>query len=461
MLKPFFMTFFFLFSIVVFIVKRQLGSKAVGTTAEAPTAFKNFQRQYLIIFMMVWLADWLQGPYIYALYAYYDYSIDQIGLLFVVGFGVAGICGVFVGALADKMGRKKACIAYTITYALACVTKHFRNFWILMLGRVLGGTATALLYTVFESWMVSHHKANDFGDDLLGSTFTKSGQLNGIVAVVAGVLASTAADMYGPVAPFDLSFISLSISLFFITQLPENYGQTNANVYDTIKGGLRVLKNTPTVLFLGLSQSFFEGGMFIFIFMWTPALEEVKDKSEKIPFGYVFSCYMVACILGSTIFGFFTGRGHSAEWLALKNYVAAIVILCSSAIGNMYIRFIAFISFELCVGVFWPCAMTLRGRYIPEEVRATIMNFFRIPLNIIVVLVLLKVKYLPVHVVLKCCAFCMFVAAACQLVVIRTNKYKQTEAHLVSETLEFTKKSGDELTNQTGFGGSGSRCLSK
>merc|ERR1719320_359329 len=203
MLKSFFITFFIILSIFVLFVKRQLGNKAVITGAETPLPFKHFQKQYLVIFGMVWLADWLQGPYIYALYAYYDYTIDQIGLLFVVGFGVAGICGVFVGAFADKMGRKKACIAYTIIYSLACVCKHFRNFRVLMLGRLFGGTATALLYTVFESWMVSHHKTNKWADELLGSTFTKSGQLNGIMAVVAGVLASTTADMFGPIAPFD------------------------------------------------------------------------------------------------------------------------------------------------------------------------------------------------------------------------------------------------------------------
>jgi len=440
MLRQFCIVFFFIFSAFVFFVKRQLGNTTVSTVSDTPTTFKSFQRQYLIIFGLVWLADWLQGPYVYALYAYYDYTIDEIGYLFVVGFGVAGVCGVFVGAFADKMGRKKACIAYSIIYALACLTKHFPNFGILMIGRMLGGTATALLYTVFESWMVSHHKANIWGNELLGSTFTKSGQLNGITAVVAGVLASTAADSFGPVAPFDLSFITLTLALFFVMQIPENYGQTNINVVDTIKNGVHILFTTPSVLFLGLSQAFFEGGMFIFIFMWTPALEEVKNADDKIPFGYVFSCFMVACILGSTLFGFFSERGGTAEWLAFKNYAAAIVILFTSSIANLYVRFFAFICFELSVGWFWPCAMTLRGRYIPEEVRATIMNFFRIPLNIIVVVVLLKVKDLPVDVILKCCAFCMFVAAVCQLVVIRSAmKIKQTPPHLVSETLELKK----------------------
>jgi len=444
MLKPFSIIFFFTFSGFVFFVKRLLGGKSETTAADnTPSTFKYFQRQYLVIFGLAWLADWLQGPYIYALYSYYDYSIDEIGLLFVVGFAVAGICGVFVGAFADKMGRKRACLAYCGIYALACVTKHFPNFWVLMLGRLLGGTATALLYTAFESWMVSFHKANTWSDELLGSTFTKSAQLNGIVAVVAGVLASTAADMSGPVAPFDLSAMTLIVLTFFIAKLPENYGQANINVIDTIKSGVEVLFTTPTVLFLGLSQSFFEGGMFIFIFMWTPALEEVKNPDDEVPYGYVFSCFMVACILGSTLFGYFSERGNSAEWLALKNYLVAIVVLCTTTIANVYVRFFAFICFELSVGWFWPCAMTLRGRYIPEKVRTTIMNFFRIPLNIIVVLVLLKVKELPVNTVLKCCALCMFVAAVCQLVVIWVRPPpKQTIAHIVTETLELRKANG-------------------
>jgi len=88
--------------------------------------------------------------------------------------------------------------------------------------------------------------------------------------------------------------------------------------------------------------------------------------------------------------------------------------------------------------------MTLRGRYIPEEVRATIMNFFRIPINIIVVVVLLRIKFLPVEMVLKSCAFCMTVAAICQLVVIRSGApIKQIPTHLISETLQLTKSIGE------------------
>ena len=60
----------------------------------------------------------LQGPYVYALYDYYKFtkkevesvemsglackSEEQIGVLFIVGFGSSAVFGVFAGSFADK-----------------------------------------------------------------------------------------------------------------------------------------------------------------------------------------------------------------------------------------------------------------------------------------------------------------------------------------------------------------------
>ncbi len=53
---------------------------------------------------------------------------------------------------------------------------------------------------------------------------------------------------------------------------------------------------------------------------------------------------------------------------------------------------LGFCLFEACVGLFWPSIMKMRSQYIPEESRSTIMNFFRIPLNIFVCIVLYNVS---------------------------------------------------------------------
>ena len=55
------------------------------------------------------------------------------------------------------------------------------------------------------------------------------------------------------------------------------------------------------------------------------------------------------------------------------------------------IQVAGFCAFEACVGIFWPSIMKMRSQYIPEEASSTIMNFFRIPLNIFVCIVLYNV----------------------------------------------------------------------
>jgi predicted MFS family arabinose efflux permease len=54
-------------------------------------------------------------------------------------------------------GRKRACVTYCITYIASCITKHSPQYRVLMLGRILGGIATSLLFSAFESWLVAEH----------------------------------------------------------------------------------------------------------------------------------------------------------------------------------------------------------------------------------------------------------------------------------------------------------------
>lgn len=49
-------------------------------------------------------------------------------------------------------------LAYVVIYALSCATKHSPNYNVLMVGRLLGGTATSILFSVFESWVVAEHR---------------------------------------------------------------------------------------------------------------------------------------------------------------------------------------------------------------------------------------------------------------------------------------------------------------
>lgn len=96
-----------------------------------------------------------------------------------------------MGSLADRYGRRRACLAFCVIYSLSCLfTVSPHSIYILFLGRFLGGIATTLLFTVFETWLVAEFHRLELakeGEDLNGLLGTIT-ILNSIAAVTAGLL---------------------------------------------------------------------------------------------------------------------------------------------------------------------------------------------------------------------------------------------------------------------------------
>jgi MFS family permease len=90
--------------VTLLLVKMSL-KKPLGThTNDRETdEFYAFQRNFMLVFLLVSAADWFQGPYIYAIYHSYGLSIGDIGYLFLIGYLTSMICGPIVGVLADRL----------------------------------------------------------------------------------------------------------------------------------------------------------------------------------------------------------------------------------------------------------------------------------------------------------------------------------------------------------------------
>jgi hypothetical protein len=89
----------------------------------------------------------------------------------------------------DRWGRRLGCIVYCVLEVAINVLEHYPDMRLLMLGRILGGMSTSLLFSAFESWMVSEHRRRGFPERLLSSTFALASWGNGIMAIAAGFLA--------------------------------------------------------------------------------------------------------------------------------------------------------------------------------------------------------------------------------------------------------------------------------
>ena len=89
------------------------------------TKWRIVIQKYLMVYLLATLSDWMQGPYVYALYRDgYNYEQHDIAVLFVAGFGSSMIFGSFIGGMADTGGRRNFVILFSIIYALSCFTKR-------------------------------------------------------------------------------------------------------------------------------------------------------------------------------------------------------------------------------------------------------------------------------------------------------------------------------------------------
>ena len=127
--------------------------------------FDTFRRSYLSVYLVIMLADWMQGTHMYTLYLSYNVNISA---LFLTGFLTGAIFAPFLGSLVDKFGRKRSCIIYCILEIMINWIEHYNDFRTLLLGRILGGISTNLLFSAFESWMATEHRKEGFSRGMDG-----------------------------------------------------------------------------------------------------------------------------------------------------------------------------------------------------------------------------------------------------------------------------------------------------
>merc|ERR1712070_499827 len=112
-----------------------------------------------------------------------------------------------MGPYIDYYGRKKACILYCLGEVVINILEHSTDMTTLLVGRVIGGLTTALLFTSFESWMVTAHRESGFQEEWLKETFAVCSIGNGIVAVFSGLISQVMADWLGDIGPFKLAVV--------------------------------------------------------------------------------------------------------------------------------------------------------------------------------------------------------------------------------------------------------------
>lgn len=314
------------------------------------------------------------------------------------------VLGSIVGGLADSYGRKRLCLCYCLAYTFSVLMKHCKHFNLLLLGRVGGGIATSLLFSVFESWLICAHGERGLGcksglkkeeeEKWLAKSLSISMYGSSLVAIGSGVLANLIVQNSGKMRPlggpdsllyccgyiaaFDACLVPLILcAVLIMVMWEENYGEKDAapgkneeilsngddielrnkpkyspeyfkkhsslmleddrsdnensqnsdnerttllkdnhdsrckeGMFSNLISGIHTVWTSPDIFRCCVIGSVFEGAMYIFIFLWTPALTSLQQKfdlsrgiihenkdphdDDELPFGWIFSTFMVS-----------------------------------------------------------------------------------------------------------------------------------------------------------------------
>ena len=433
-----------LVTLLIKIIQRSTSTNSSEGVEKKPDSIKSLQARFLSVFWLLRCSDWLQGPYFYEVYTSKVFnglpaSMALVSKLFLTGFASRALFGPSVGRAADQYGRKKATLAFCFIYALGALSTKSPLLLVLLLGRVLSGVGTALLFSAPESWLVG--AAQKGGDDpdgkYLGETFGMAYAGDSIVAILAGQLAGWAAARSGPTGPFELSsgFLGLGGLLALFLWKENRSASADTDDKPTISEAFQVIRKDPKITLVGAVQSLFEAAMYIFVLQWPPAISSAVGNSfgasASTPYGTVFSCFMASCLLGSTIFGQLAKTSmmtetFAAAMLSIATVAMSVATWTVTTTGGVNLATIAaaFFAFEACVGMYFPSIGTLRSKYIPDSHRSVIMNLFGIPLNVLVVSVFLSINKLGIGGALGVSSAALGLATLCMFRLLKVTDSK-------------------------------------
>ena len=434
-------------------------------------SFSAFRINYLVVHIAIMLADGLQGTHLYVLYEGYGYSVAS---LYSLGFVSGAITSPFIGPLVDKLGRKRAAMLYCSLEMFINWLEQFPYFYGLIVSRVIGGVTTNLLFSVFESWLVTEHRRRGYAEKKLETILRDSVILSNIAAIASGFLAELLAVRLGPVGPFEGAVVCTAIALVLVTTMwRENYGSDVpggvVSMRGYMKGAFKTIVRDTNISRIGVIQGLTEGSLQTFVFLWSPALARFApsapptalglDGNHEPAYGHIFGAFM-ACgvagglaepyvrraatylvrdhdrrsglVRGDTII--VEGEGEvkpaAVEFMTTGVYMACTCLLLvpflvpADGEYSFSVSLGAFLLYEFMVGLYMPCEGVIRSIYMPTSSVCSVMTMLRVIVNIAVAVGVISTNYVTFRMAFAAVSSLMLISSAVQLSMVDGREWK-------------------------------------
>jgi len=229
-------------------------------------SYTSLRLNYLLVTLVIMLADGLQGTHLYVLYEGYGFNVAS---LYALGFVAGAVTTPITGPLIDRCGRKKSAILYCVLEMGINLLEQYPFLAGLLVSRMVGGITTNLLSSVFETWLDTEFRNRRraakncidipkmMSDDASTASVSTSGWVktddeedvianneyevimrdavvvSNLASIASGYLAHLLAERYGPVGPFQGAVSCTGMALVAISFLwRENYGESISESFD-------------------------------------------------------------------------------------------------------------------------------------------------------------------------------------------------------------------------------------
>ena len=200
----------------------------------------------------------------------------------------------------------------------------------------------------------------------------------------------------GIYAPFWISIgLSALASIVIGVLWEENAPLANnpSNTMQQFQEAIKELKKV-NVLCIGLIEGIAMGILNIYLFSWTPILKQSTPGGMNV--GFIYTSMVLTMIVGTKSYEVLIVYCNFDYYMSITGclFIQGVLLFLTYYINSFLARMLFLALFNGLTGFYNPLNSIVKSNILVDEYRALLMNLFRIPLNMYVIIVLLTLRYM-------------------------------------------------------------------
>jgi hypothetical protein len=341
--------------------------------------FKQFQASYLTAVSAVILCDMLASACFYHSLLFLGLNLNQIATLYVVSVFANAVFSIIFDIIDIIPSKRDKCALSAILFAMSMFSLFIGpHYEMLLFGRVIYGIAMALKDSGFENYGSQEHSNRGFPEDWQVQTAGMISHCMTLMAAVAGILGQTSSSS-SPLGVVGLACtLFILLAFYIVSTWTKDVGTPRfalSSYVANVNRVLSTLKSQKSYMYYMIITCCFESTILLFTFYWAPWMMSLEpDAEHHVPFEIVFSCMILASMLGSYLFQVLAGAQNSKfQYGSVLQGVfmasSCLYFVGGSIVSSPVFAFFMALMIQVAIGFYWSSLGFLRAEIVLPELR--------------------------------------------------------------------------------------------